>query len=87
MYKHNYKKGLLSSMPLCFLGCEERPRSLLEAAAERRPQGGKAGEDDWSIQTRSLARYGWGLTGVFVGLSVGTFLLLMLATLAQRTHG
>jgi hypothetical protein len=40
-----------------------------------------------SMMAKHLARYGWGLTGVFVGLSVGTFLLLMLATLAQRTHG
>jgi len=33
-----------------------------------------------------LARYGWGLAGAFIGLSLGTFLLLMLAA-AQRTHG
>ena len=40
-----------------------------------------------SMMAGHFDRYGWGLTGVFVGLSVGTFLLLMLATLAQRTHG
>ena len=34
-----------------------------------------------------LARYGWGLAGAFIGLSLGTFLLLMLAAFAQRTHG
>jgi hypothetical protein len=53
------------------------------------PSAGRraARESDWSIQTRSLARYGWGLAGAFIGLSLGIFLLLMLAAFAQRTHG
>jgi phage shock protein A len=39
-----------------------------------------------AMMASRLARYGWGLAGAFIGLSLGTFLLLMLAA-AQRTHG